>query len=172
MKLVDCFKFEILYSILFLVRNGILGIWGELTNPQIRLLSDPTSVVLWGIFSFIFIGEDLDTVFSTSAAEWPVQGTYGSQSHLSETSAGRGLWRTHASSPRFQMGFHWEQFLDPLQSCHCSLSWSLNPSEGGPVTSKSSYFQVFPDMRTVPSLWFFMGLFSSRRECEIKTSWD
>lgn len=94
-ELVDCFKFEILYSILFLVRNGVLGIWGELMNPQIRLLSDPTSVVLWGIFSFIFIGEDLDTAFSTSAAEWPVQGTYVSQSHLSETSAGRGLWRTH-----------------------------------------------------------------------------
>lgn len=68
--------------------------------------------------------------------------------------------------PKSQMGCCSEQLPDPHPR-GCSLSWSLNPSERGLVTSPISSFQVFPDMRTV---WLFVGLLSSRGECEMKTS--
>lgn len=65
--------------------------------------------------------------------------------------------------PTFQVGPAWSGSWTPSRTVAALSPDHLIHQREGPVIENISYFQVFPDMRTIPSLWFFVNLFSSRR---------
>lgn len=63
----------------------------------------------------------------------------------------------------FQAGLPWSGSWIPSRAVAVLFPDHLIHQREGPVIENISYFQVFPDMRTIPSLGFFVNLFSSRR---------
>lgn len=131
-------------------------LWRKIINTQIRLWSDPKSMVLWSIFSSIFVGEAFTHSFLwTSDARW-----MKSPIHLGHMVAGALMGTGH--HPTSQMEPHGAA-AGSLPEQRCSASWSLNPSAGRPRDIKHLVLSSVSRSENNPSPWFFVNLFSSRR---------